>query len=370
MLGHPAHCHLSIIEFAFQLWTGNWFRSALEVARVGLGRSVMACPRKLYVAAGAVAGLGSAVWLSAIGSLVVHVILVPATVVVAMLIAAAGALLVEDWRADLESRQAWAEFAPLVAQWNGTVGREPAHRVDPRYLSALDNDAVHRVLRIHRSAIAVAPVQAIAEPCSASAISPPAPVHASDAAPTATCSGEISTAEVSRRGQIELARAPTAAILVASDRRVAVARCAEHGVRTRVVVHGSGWSAPVWSVLTRPTPWQPARIIVLGARQGDQTTPAEAEAGGEIGSSAEPPSCRGPPSRQRSSHAKAVTTPQPSISPAPGTPALSGGDPVVRDNLGEPIPVTAAEVDVIETYLGPLLDELLGSRSDSKSREA
>jgi len=32
--------------------------------------------------------------------------------------------------------------------------------------------------------------------------------------------------------------------------------------------------------------------------------------------------------------------------------------------------MTAAEVDVIETYLGPLLDELLGSRSDSKSREA
>jgi hypothetical protein len=32
----------------------------------------------------------------------------------------------------------------------------------------------------------------------------------------------------------------------------------------------------------------------------------------------------------------------------------------VRDNLGEPIPVTVAEVDVIETYLGSLLDELLG----------
>jgi hypothetical protein len=49
---------------------------------------------------------------------------------------------------------------------------------------------------------------------------------------------------------------------------------------------------------------------------------------------------------------------------------LSGGDPVVRDDLGEPIPVTAAEVDVIETYLGPLLDELLGSRPGSESRQA
>jgi hypothetical protein len=151
---------------------------------------------------------------------------------------------------------------------------------------------------------------------------------------------------------------------------VAFARCAEHGVPTRLVVNGSGWSAPEWGVPTWPTQWQSARIIVLGARQGDQTTPAEPCAGGEIGSSTEPPSCRGPPSRRRSSHAKAVTAPKPSISPAPGAPALSGGDPVVRDNLGEPIPVTAAEVDVIETYFGSLLDELLGSRPGPESRQA
>jgi hypothetical protein len=151
---------------------------------------------------------------------------------------------------------------------------------------------------------------------------------------------------------------------------VAFARHAEHGVPTRLVVNGSGWSAREWGVPTWPTPWQPARIVVLGARQGDQTTPAEASAGGEIGSSTEPPSCRGPPSRRRSSHAKAVTAPKPTISPAPGAPAVSGGDPVVRDNLGEPIPMTAAEVDVIETYLGPLLDELLGSRPGSESQQA
>jgi hypothetical protein len=151
---------------------------------------------------------------------------------------------------------------------------------------------------------------------------------------------------------------------------VAFARCAEHGVPTRLVVNGSGWSAPEWGVPTWPTPWQPARIIVLGARQGDQRTPAERCVGGEIGSSTEPPSCRGPPSHRRSSHAKAVTAAKPSIDPTPGAPALSGGDPVVRDNLGEPIPLTAAEVDVIETYLGPLLDELLGSRPGSESQQA
>jgi hypothetical protein len=254
---------------------------------------------------------------SAIGSLVVHVVLVPTTAVFAMLIAAAGALLVADWWADLESRQAWAEFAPRVAEWNEAMGCEAVDRLDPAYLAALDSDAVRRVLRSHRSAVAVAPVQPIAEKCSRS----PAGGDASDAAPTATCSSEIRTAEVSRGGRIERARAATAAVFVVSDRRVAFARCAEHGVPTRIVVNGSGWSAPEWGVPTWPTPWQPARIIVLGARQGDQTTSAEASAGGEIGGSTEPPSCRGPPSRRRSSHAKAVTAPKPSISPAPGAPA-------------------------------------------------
>jgi hypothetical protein len=325
----------------------------------------MACPRTLYVAASAVAGFGSAVWVSAIGSLVVHVVLVPATAVVAILIAAAGALLVADWWADLESRQAWAELAPRVAEWNEAMGCEAVDRLDPAYLPALDTDAVRRVLRSHRSVVAVAPVQAIAETCSRR----PAAGDVSDAAPTATCSSESSTAEVARGGRIRRARAHTAATLVASDRRVAFARCAEHGVPTRLVVNGSGWWAPEWGVLTRPAPWQPARVIVIGARQGDQTTPAEPCAGGEIGSSTEPPSCRGPPLRRRSSHAKAVTAPKPSIDP-PGAPALSAGGPVVRDDLGEPIPVIAAEVDVIETYLGPLLDELLGSRPGSESQQA
>jgi hypothetical protein len=246
------------------------------------------------------------------------------------------------------------------------MGCEAVGRLDPAYLPALDSDAVRRVLRSHRSAVAVAPVQAIAETRSRC----PAAGGVSDGAPTATCSGEICTTEVSRRGQIERPRAPTAATLVASHRRVGLARSAEHGVPTRLVVNGSGWSAPEWGVPTRPTQWQSARIIVLGARQGDQTTPAEPFAGGDIDSRTEPPGCRGPPSRRRSSHAKVVTAPKGSMEPTPGAPALSGGGPVVRDDLGEPIPVTAAEVDAIETYLGPLLDELLGSRPGSESQQA
>jgi hypothetical protein len=42
-----------------------------------------------------------------------------------------------------------------------------------------------------------------------------------------------------------------------------------------------------------------------------------------------------------------------------GQPDIDQADPIVRDNLGDPVPITAAEVDAIETYLGPTLRDLL-----------
>jgi hypothetical protein len=39
--------------------------------------------------------------------------------------------------------------------------------------------------------------------------------------------------------------------------------------------------------------------------------------------------------------------------------ASLGGDLIVRDNLGHPVPIAAAELDAIETYLDPVLRDLL-----------
>ena len=39
-------------------------------------------------------------------------------------------------------------------------------------------------------------------------------------------------------------------------------------------------------------------------------------------------------------------------------------DPIVRDDLGNQVPVSAAELDVIETYLDQMLRELLASSTD------
>jgi hypothetical protein len=41
----------------------------------------------------------------------------------------------------------------------------------------------------------------------------------------------------------------------------------------------------------------------------------------------------------------------------------------VRDDLGQPVPVCATELDVIETYLGDILDELFASSKTNAEPE-
>jgi hypothetical protein len=60
-------------------------------------------------------------------------------------------------------------------------------------------------------------------------------------------------------------------------------------------------------------------------------------------------------------------TPEPSIDSADqvrAAAALPSADPIVRDNLGHPVPLCAAELDVIETYLGQALRHLLAPNQD------
>jgi hypothetical protein len=45
------------------------------------------------------------------------------------------------------------------------------------------------------------------------------------------------------------------------------------------------------------------------------------------------------------------------------------GDPLVRDNLGQPVPIRVAEAAVIETYLGDALEGLFASSKASAGPE-
>jgi hypothetical protein len=98
-----------------------------------------------------------------------------------------------------------------------------------------------------------------------------------------------------------------------------------------------------------------------GDVQATRPAVADTEAVSAVGS--QPPNCRGPPTleqRRRACHGP-ITAGR--AAPAPN--ASPDGDPAVLDNLGQSVPVCAAEVNVIEAYLGDVLEQLLTS---SKTR--
>jgi hypothetical protein len=66
-----------------------------------------------------------------------------------MLLGAAGALLAADWRAEQQSRQAWAEVAPALAEWKPIVRKEVGD-IETRYPPAVADDRLRELLRAHR----------------------------------------------------------------------------------------------------------------------------------------------------------------------------------------------------------------------------
>jgi hypothetical protein len=119
--------------------------------------------------------------------------------------------------------------------------------------------------------------------------------------------------------------------------------------RARLVANGRVWGAP---------PDGTGTLIVTGSQHGpDEPSAADQPQPGELGPD--------------SAAARKQTVPVPRVHPASMPPKeaerrvrrrqtdADQPDPIVRDNLGDPVPITAAEVDAIETYLGPMLCDLL-----------
>ena len=327
----------------------------------------MAVPRSLCVLAGVMTGLGAALWSGAIAPLAgviaaswgaltfVHALAVALTAALALLVTAAGALLAADWRADVQCCQAWAQINIAPAELSLSVAAVTRGDLDPRYQPAVDNEALRRVFHARRFA-PQAPML-----CSTKKVS----------ASTATASPGDLTDQAARA---VLRTIPAAATIVVGSHRKArsVGRAA---ARARLVANVSAWRG--WpgaeSILWPAAPQHTADIIVLGSRQDDQARPLPAvSAGNDISSSTEPPSCRGPP--QAGYRSCAVGTAPAKLSPERAPLVLGAGkwpaaDPMVRDNLGDQVPVCAAELDVIETYLDQVLRDLLTSPTAGSEQE-
>jgi hypothetical protein len=288
-----------------------------------------------------------------------------------MLVAGTGALLAADWRADAQSHQAWARLGPTAVELSLPVDSVTPWEIDPRYLPVEDNEALRSVFRAHRFASAEPVLQAITE--------------VSDAESEIPCvqginAGAVSELDISDRALGKLASTGPADVsnAVVSRRGPLLARRAGRAApRKRLVANAnawSGWPARDVNVQSRTVQeWRTADIIVLSSRD-DQTRPiVDRSEGGNIASSTEPPNCRGPPQVVGHGSRAEATTPaklsDKSARQATAVGALPTAGPVVRDNLGRQVPVCAAELDVIETYLDQVVRDLLASSTAGPEQE-
>lgn len=342
-----------------------------------------------YLVVGAAAGLGTALWLEGIMapaglmaassavSTIMEALVVVATSVLAMLATAAGALVTSDWQADVQSRRAWAQLGLKPAELSLRVDPETAWDIDPRYWAPADNEALQQVLRAHRFALSMAVDHAIAEvPAGVRAgrmvvasVEPFPAQSTRDAEPKSardqeSGTGTLSEADTSGRalGKLIDAGAAVASKLARSHRAVTF-RVKRAAAQPRLVANSPAWAD--WLARDARIPVShTADVIVLGSRQDDRTRPLPAHSVGQnVSECTAPASCRGP---QRQARAAAGTTSE--QRQAQRASAVPATIPIVRDDLGQEIPICAAELDVIETYLGHVLADLLVSSTDGSEQ--
>jgi len=324
----------------------------------------MSVPRTLYVVVGAIAAPAGV----CVGAMAPVAGILAGTIAAALvlLVTTAGALLAADWWADQQSRQAWAEVAPALAEWKPIVRTEVGD-IETRYPPAVADDVMRELLRAHRflparAAVMEVPVVRSAFPAAAMQSLPtrmPCPV-----AQWSQPVGENDARAVLRACAIDEAmlgvsrgRPANSVTLVAGGVR-AGGYYAVDGTRARLVVNaGPSWLLPD---LALATPRHAAEVVVLSScRHAQHTRPAEDATETVRVTGTEPPNCRGPPSLEQRRLTRRAAAKAGCAAPAA---KVSDGDLVVLDNLGQPVPVCAAEVDAIETRLGEVLDELFASR--------
>jgi hypothetical protein len=323
----------------------------------------MPVPRSLYLLVGAAA---APVGLCASAMAPVAGVLAGAVAVgLVLLVTAAGALLAADWRAEVDSRQAWAEVAPARAEWDAGDRRQSAD-IDTRYWAASEKEALRRVFRVQR----VGPSQAAAVmelpaagSASQSALTQSLCTGMTRECPQRSASDKVHDAGASvgddLAGQSTFAGSRAAKSLsVAAGGGAARSTCGAGGTAVRLAVNaGLSWQG---AGRAEAMPSHGADVVVLASRRDAQhARPADVVTETVVAADARPPSCRGPPLRGRQRSARSAATMTGCAAPTPTR--SPDGDLVVRDNLGQPVPVCAAEVAVIETYLGDALEELLAS---------
>ena len=318
----------------------------------------MAFVRSPYVLIGLAAGLAAALCLGGVtlpvnpmdASTIAHAVAVAATCVVAVLATAVGALMVSDWQADVQSRHDWARLGLTPAHVSLAVELTPRGDLDPRYLAPTSDEALQQVFRARRIAAPMAySVPARAQPVELPSAQP-VPDHVSGTG--AASEGDVPRHASPRAVSTRPAAAQTVVPSWKGKRRQKIM-----AGRPRLVANGTPW--PHWTAGIHPPTERAAEVIVLSASRDNRAQPQpEASVVPDGANSTARPACRGPPqavARRRSTAEPAATQRRDERTDT------SPDGIIVIDDLGPQIPICAAELEVIETYLGHVLDDLLAS---------
>lgn len=318
----------------------------------------MTFARVSCVVAGLSAGLAAALWLDRIAhpvslmhaSTIAHAVAIAATSVVAMLTTAGGALMVSDWQADAQSRHDWAQFGPTPAHLSLAVGLAAARDIETRYLAPTSDEVLRQVFRAHRAAAQMTSSVPVPARSAGLRSAQPVPDQVSEA-------GAASDADASKRVSPGAVGTRPVAVKTVVPSWKGRRREKVMAGRLRLVANGAAW--PRWTARISPPAGGAAEVIVLSASQDDRAQPQpETSIGPDGADSTTRPACRDPPQLVARRH----DTAEPAAARRRGESAdKSPGDLIVSDDLGRQIPICAAELEVIETYLGHLLDDLLAS---------
>jgi hypothetical protein len=325
----------------------DYFLAGLLVA-VGLALLLGAAGHS-WAAAAAFAALG-----------LTDVLLTGVGVLVVAMTAVVGILVVADARADVAAVRAWQEINAELAVIGMPAERAPAVRIDARYTVGPQDQRLRSILLSHWF---IVPVPSLGDVGSAEpdgvrsgtelqiADGPAIDCHraymAANSEVAIDCTSQLSTSNVKdwgRRGQRSAIRRVSRVLLVANA-----------GVR---------WDGPVRSAVDArraPADACAAEVIVLADRSSRDGNPAHRDYSADPRTTAQP-GCRGPP----------IGVSQQQVSSGPGTIGKSfrenvqsranvPANPAVIDNLGDNVPVGAAELEVVEAYLDDVLGELLAA---------
>jgi len=284
----------------------------------------------------------------------------------------AGALVALDLRADVAAARAWQDINTEWAVAGSAAEKAPENINETHYFAGQQDEGLRRILLAHRF---IVPVPSLSD--AGSAAPPSADTVAAGKIDGVRSGTELQIADqhpVADRDRARMAATSHAALacppLPIAGKLKEIGKRGQRDAKRRVsralLVGNAGvwWDGPVRSAVDArrvPADACAADVIVLADRSGRDGQPAYPEAAPDPATTAQP-GCRGPPA--------GVSQGQVSSEPGPigksfrekdQSRANSSADPAVIDNFGKRVPVGAAELEVVESYLDDVMGELLAA---------